>query len=197
MRFLMVLGVILLMAGSVSCDSGKLDVGAVADKRFETVRDTDTPCDVSHLAASFGTVEAWKARAAELREQVLASAGLMPMPKKTPLRAKVFGRIDRGDYTIEKVHFESYPGLYVAGNLYRPKGKGPFPTVLNPHGHWANGRFENTDICSVPGRCINLAKQGYVAFSYDMIGVGDSLQLLKPGDKYHTLNGFGGRRDKL
>ena len=45
------------------------------------------------------------------------------MPKKTPLHAHVFGKIERDGYTIEKVFFASYPGHYVSGNLYRPTGK--------------------------------------------------------------------------
>ena len=51
------------------------------------------------------------------------SAGLWPMPEKAPLNAQVFGRIERGDYSVEKVYFESHPGFYVTGNLYRPVGK--------------------------------------------------------------------------
>lgn len=81
-------------------------------------------------------------------------------------------------YTVEKVYFESLPGLLVTGNLYRPRGgKDPYPGILCPHGHWAKGRLENSQNVSVPGRCINLALQGYVVFSYDMIGFGDSQQL--------------------
>ena len=64
------------------------------------------------------------------------------MPEKTPLNAVVHGKIDRDEYTIEKVFFASMPGHYVSGNLYRPKGKtGKLPGVLCPHGHWKDGRF--------------------------------------------------------
>ena len=94
------------------------------------------------------------------------------MPEKTPLNAKVFGRIERDGYSIEKVYFQSYPGFYVGGNLYRPRGQGngPFPGVLNPHGHWSNGRFADEKSGSIAARCINFARQGMVAFSYDMVG---------------------------
>jgi dienelactone hydrolase len=156
----------------------------ISDKRFELVRDVNTPVDVSYLAKRYKTAREWRKRAAELREQVLASAGLLPMPEKCPLNARVFGRIDRGDYTVEKVYFESWPGFYVTGNLYRPTGKGPFPAVLNPHGHWEHGRLENSDSCSVPGRCINFAKQGYIAFSHDMVGYNDSRQVAHRGDSF-------------
>src|SRR5712692_3858466 len=84
----------------------------------------------------------WEARRKELREQVLVATGLWPMPEKIPLQPVIHGKIDRADYTIEKVFFVSYPGHYVSGNLYRPKvANGPRPGVLCPHGHWLNGRF--------------------------------------------------------
>ena len=132
----------------------------------------------------------WTAKAAELREHILVSNGLTPMPEKTPLNAHVFGRIEREDYTVEKVYFEAYPGFFTTGNLYRPKGrKGPFPGIVSPHGHWGRGRLENSDAGSVPGRCINFAKQGYVIFSYDMVGRCDSGEQID--------HGYGGEREAL
>ena len=66
---------------------------------------------------------------------------------------------------------------------------GRFPAILSPHGHWAYGRFENSATASVPGRAINLARQGFVVFTYDMIGYNDSWQL--------EHRSFGGPREKL
>src|SRR5207245_8613054 len=87
--------------------------------------------------------EEWQQRAQYLREQVLISAGLWPMPPRPELKATIHGKVEREDYTVEKVFFQSHPGFYVTGNLYRLKGKtGPFAAVLCPNGHWANGRFE-------------------------------------------------------
>ncbi len=144
------------------------------DRRAVEVRTLDTP----YRTAAYTDKDAWLARARSLREQVLVSAGLWPLPEKTPLNAQVFGRIERGDYSVEKVYFESYPGFYVTGNLYRPVGKtGPFPGVLSPHGHWTYGRLENSDTGSIPARGISLARQGYVVFSYDMVGYNDSRQV--------------------
>ena len=116
----------------------------------------------------------WKARAENIREQALVSCGLWPLPEKTPLKAHVFGKLVRDGYTIEKVYFQSYPGFFVAGNLYRPTRKGPFPGVLNPHGHWEMGRLTDTEAGSAAARCINFAKQGMVAFTYDMVGYNDT-----------------------
>lgn len=148
---------------------------------FRTLNDTFAPPQIA-------SADAWKARAAHLKEHILASAGLLPMPAKTPLRPEVFGDVKRADYIVSKAYFESLPGFYVTGNLYRPVGNGPFPAILSPHGHWTYGRLENTPTASVPGRAINLARQGFVVFTYDMIGYNDSRQLP------HT---FGGRRENL
>ncbi len=134
------------------------------------------------------TLDAWKARAEYLRAHVLASAGLLPLPDKTPLRPSIFGEVTRDGYRVSKVYFESLPGFFVTGNLYRPIGDGPFPAVLSPHGHWTYGRLENTPTMSGPARAIGLARQGFVVFSYDMVGYNDSQQLP------HT---FGGRREVL
>ena len=134
------------------------------------------------------TLDAWKTRAEHVRGHVLASAGLLPLPEKTPLRPSVFGEVKRAGYLVSKVYFESLPGFFVTGNLYRPIGDGPFPAVLSPHGHWTYGRLENTPTNSGPGRAIGLARQGFVVFSYDMVGYNDSQQLP------HT---FGDRRTNL
>ncbi len=131
---------------------------------------------------------AWEATAAGLRRRILFAAGLLPMPPRTPLNAQIFGRVERppftagrvrvGGYSVEKVFFESLPGFFVTGNLYRPlPDSGRHPGVLSPHGHWAYGRLENTELASVPGRAINLARQGYVVFSYDMVGYNDAFQV--------------------
>jgi len=152
-----------------------------AQRPFRTLDDKFAPPAPASL-------EAWKPRAAYLREHILASAGLLPMPEKAPLKPVVFGELTRTDYTVSKAYFESLPGFFVTGNLYRPIGAGPFPAILSPHGHWSYGRFENSDAASVPGRAINLARQGFVVFTYDMIGYNDSRQLP------HT---FGGDREKL
>ena len=144
------------------------------DRRAVEVRTLDTPWTFTPLADK----DAWLARARVLREQILVSAGLWPLPEKGPLNPHVFGRIEHGDYSVEKVYFESHPGFYVTGNLYRPVGKtGPFPAVLSPHGHWAYGRLENGANGSIPARCISLARQGYVVFSWDMVGYNDSRQV--------------------
>ncbi len=131
--------------------------------------------DLEYKFPAYSTRSSWESRAEYIRKRILTSTGLFPMPEKRPLNPKITGTIEHDDYIIENVYFESFPGFFVTGNLYRPKGKqGPFPGIANPHGHWQHGRLEHQELGSIPGRCINFAKQGYVAFAYDMIGYNDS-----------------------
>lgn len=148
----------------------------MGSETYGVLRHLNMPYDLSYIKSRYTRLELWLERAVELREQVMMSAGLMPMPEKTALNARIFGRVEREGYSVEKVCFQSLPGFYVAGNLYRPLGGGPRPAILNPHGHWKEGRLEDSETCSVPGRCINFARQGFVAFSYDMVDYVDSRQ---------------------
>lgn len=147
------------------------DPQGVQDARVTETRDLNTVQMMPHYDK-----ESWEETRDRIRRRILIGCGLWPMPEKTPLNAKVFDRIERDGYSVEKVYFEARPGFLVTGNLYRPLGDGPYPAVACPHGHWKTGRLENTDTCSVPGRCITLARMGIVSFSYDMLGYNDSLQ---------------------
>ena len=142
----------------------------VSDARGETPRDLNTP----YTFPGYTKAE-WTEKAAALRQQIRVANGLVPTHEPTPLNAEIFGKIEREDYSVEKVYFEPFPGFFTTGNLYRPLGKsGPFPGIVSPHGHWTRGRLESIERGSIPGRCINFAKQGYVIFTYDMLGYNDS-----------------------
>jgi dienelactone hydrolase len=155
-----------LAGGALLCASAAAQEGP----RYRTLRD-------QLQARAPGSLAEWRGRAAWLREHVLWSAGLLPLPEKTPLDARVFDRHARDDYSVSKVYFESLPGFFVTGNLYQPSGAGPFPAILLPHGHWAYGRLESSENASFPGAAIGLARQGFVVFSYDLVGYDDSRQL--------------------
>jgi dienelactone hydrolase len=143
------------------------------DIRNTCIRHTDYKFDMPKYA----TLAEWEAHKAHLKRQILVSAGLAPLPEKTPLHTRVFDRIEHEDYTIEKVALETMPGFYLGGNLYRPAhAGGKRPAVLMAHGHWTYGRLENSEGFSGPALGISLARQGYVAFAYDMVGYNDTLQ---------------------
>jgi hypothetical protein len=170
-----ILAVFLLLAGLGGNEAQQPAPNSPAqDARNTDIRNTDT-----HLPLpEFTRLQAWEQRKAFLRNQILVAAGLSPLPEKNPLHAQVFGRIEEKDYSIEKVLIETLPGFYLGGNLYRPRnGKAKHPALLNPHGHWPYGRLENQPLYSGPSFGISLARQGYVAFAYDMLGYTDTVQL--------------------
>jgi cephalosporin-C deacetylase-like acetyl esterase len=140
------------------------------------------------------TKAAWEERASFLRRRILVATGLWPMPPKTPLRAKIYGKTRRDGFTVEKVHFESYPGHFVSGLLFRPEEtSGKCPAVLCPHGHGGREQDHGKNIGSliksgqeqfeVSGRfpkiarCAQLARMGCVTFIFDMLGYVDSVQI--------------------
>ena len=102
-----------------------------------------------------------------------------------PLNPRVTGRIESEFYTIEKVIFESLPGFYVTGNVYRPKAAGRFPAVLVPAGHTQEGKPEPQILAA------NLSMKGFVAFAYDPIGQGEREQTYLP-ELGRPLSGGGG-----
>ena len=118
------------------------------------------------------TIQAWRDRSRAVREQLLVTLGLWPMPPKTPLHPEVFGKVERDGYTIEKVVLETLPGFTLSGNLYRPTGGegGKVPGILSPHGHAREGRVQP----DAQARAVRWAKLGCVVFAYDMVGYNDS-----------------------
>ncbi len=158
------------------------------------------------------SISAWESRKEQVRRQILTAAGLWPMPTKTPLNAVIHGKIDRGEYTIEKVYFESAPGFFVTGNLYRPKDiKGRIPGVLFAHGHAKDARFsisspdatrqqiadgaerfENGGRAPYQARLVQLARMGCIVWHWDMLGDSDSIQL-----SHQLVHGFAKQRPEM
>ncbi len=166
------------------------------------LRDLDAHCPITAPES----LDAWKARASELKLQVRVALGIHPMPILSQKPAVIHGLRKMDGYTIEKVYFESLEGFYVTGSLYRPPNstsnadsKGhqkPRPLVLMPHGHWEEGRFYNAKpnevkallatgaerftsaaINHMQAHCVQLARIGVIVFQYDMIGYADSQQI--------------------
>ncbi len=156
----------------------------------EDSRNTQIPDDNTHFVMpTYSSLSEWEVRKAHLKTQVLSAAGLSPMPPKTALHPKSYGRIEREDYSVDKVLIETLPGYYLGGNLYQPlHHAGKMPGVLVAHGHWKYGRLQNEQEYSVPALAVNLARQGYVVFAYDMVGYNDTKQ---------TSHSFGGQDEQL
>ncbi len=132
--------------------------------------------------ARFPDRASWNAYAAHLRTRIQQGAGLAPWPRRTPLNPIVNARRSYEGYTVENVAFESVPGYFVTGNLYRPiQPRTSYPAVLATHGH--GRRIEKPEDYdnharfspSMQARAGTLARMGAVVLSIDMVGYGDSI----------------------
>lgn len=106
-------------------------------------------------------------------------------PERTPLNARKLGEFDRPGYRLEKVLYESRPGLHVSANLYVPSvGKPPYPGVLFQMGHSLNGKAADPyQKC-----CQGLARRGYVVLAFDPMGQGERTYYPKPGGTVTRLS---------
>ncbi len=158
------------------------------------------------------SAEAWQHRADWVRRRAQVALGLWPLPTKTPLRAVIHGRITQPGYTIDKVFFESLPGLFVTGNLYQPEQKSAkMPGVLFAHGHWKDARlseqppdklreeiasgaerFEDGGRSRFQSLCVQLARMGCVVWQWDMLGDSDSQQFSR-----ELIHGFSKQRPEM
>jgi len=125
--------------------------------------------------ARFSTPSAVAERKAYVRERMLQALG--GLPARTPLNARIVGVLERPDYKVEKVIFESQPRFYVTANLYLPKkGRPPYPGILFPLGHEAGAKAYPVWQQMLGA----LAQKGYVALAWDPVGQGERVQLYDP-----------------
>ncbi|HTS67196.1 MAG TPA: acetylxylan esterase [Candidatus Acidoferrales bacterium] len=122
--------------------------------------------------ARIATIDDLKARQQYWRRHMLSYVG--GLPERTPLNPRIVGTLDRGDYRVEKVLFESRPTFYVTANLYLPKnGKPPYPAILFPLGHETGAKAHEAW-----QRCLaGFARRGFVALAWDPLGQGERIQM--------------------
>src|SRR5213080_1679738 len=122
----------------------------------------------------------------ELRQSLVQMIGGLP-DVKTDLRPRVTGRIQMDGFTIEKLIFQSLPGVYVTALVYLPDDHSKkHPAVLVPAGHAADGKFHYQALSQ------RLVERGYVVISWDPVGQGERSQFwdAKTGkSKYNLICG--------
>lgn len=105
-----------------------------------------------------------------LRQKLLQMIGGLPAVK-TDLHAVITGKIPMDGFTIEKLVFQSLPGIYVTALVYVPNDHaGKHPAVLVPAGHAADGKSHYQALSQ------RLAGRGYLVISWDPVGQGERSQ---------------------
>jgi dienelactone hydrolase len=119
------------------------------------------------------TREDWEKARPRLQRQYFDMLGLIDPTEKTPLNAKVTGTLTRGEVVVENLHFQSRPGLYVTGNLYRPKAtpKKKSPAILYLCGH--TGRERDGNKTAFQDHGMWFARNGYVCLLIDTLQLGE------------------------
>lgn len=117
----------------------------------------------------------WESVRARRLEEMRDMLGLLPWPERTPLKVRITGKLDKTAYTVEKIAFESLPGIYVTGNLYVPAQRaGRVPAVIYVCGH---SYTPQGDKAAYQRHGISLARNGYVAFILDSIQIAETFAL--------------------
>ncbi len=135
--------------------------------------------DLEKIKGFYSNKQEWEQRKEKIRNGILEISGVKNKLKdRSPLKPTIRDTRLHGDYTVSSVYFETLPGFYHTGSLYRPHTNDPpkeksIAAILIPHGHFTFGRFEpdNQNLAA------DFARMGAYAFVYDMIGYGNSEQI--------------------
>lgn len=130
---------------------------------------------MKQFAGEWNNRGSWEQRAEVIRNGIIQGMKFNQMPNVDSNFNLIINNTHKEDgYIVENVAFESFPGFYVTGNIYRPLNPGKKnAAILSPHGHWANRRLN----AEVQARCASFARMGAIVFVYDMVGYTDSRQV--------------------
>ncbi len=144
--------------------------------------------EMEHLASLYSSKSDWQKRAKAIKKGIQQGAEVKSIKPNKKINATIHSKKMMDGYTIENVFFESLPGVYVSGNMYKPLYfSRKVPAVLAPHGHGKDPRFGE----ATQKRCATMARMGAVVFAYDMIGYGDMQQCdhkIAPALKMQVIN---------
>ena len=164
---------ILVLITSAGCMNKGEDLPVLRQGQYYTHE--QGKAELEKMESMYSDQAEWESRKELLRSSILSGMNLDPLPERSPLNAEISSKRIKNGYTVENVCFESVPGYFVFGNLYRPLDDSQkYPAILCPHGHFegdtlgAYGRFRP----DMQKRCATLARMGAVVFSYNMFSWG-------------------------
>jgi dienelactone hydrolase len=174
-RFLFVAALALTPPLAIAQDVSKLDTSR-GDRMLAAYFASETDTIEDACLREIETLDDWNAKKGEYRRQLLEMLGLDPLPERTDLKAEVTGRIEHDEFYVEKLHFQSRPGLYVTGNFYVPKKiEKPLPAILYVCGH---GQVKKDGVSY--GNKVTyqhhgawFARNGYVCLTIDTLQMGE------------------------
>lgn len=171
---------LLLFDSAYSCvaaeDVATIDPRALATATIRQYLEARVARLNQHEPANAATLDQWQRIRPALRRQLFDMLGLEPLPPRGDLKAVVTGQVEREGVVVEKLHFQSIPGLYVTANFYRPREvSGRLPTILYLNGH---ARAVEADISlgnkvSYQHHGTWFAKNGYCCLSIDTLQLGE------------------------
>jgi len=150
-------------------DPGSLFINHVIDQadHFYDLRDEEI--------AKLKTRQDWINRQEKMKNALLDIVG--PFPEKTPLNPRITGILQKDGFRIEKIIYESMPGLYVTGCLFIPdRINQKAPAILNVIGH--NQEAFRAELYQL--LYLNLVKKGFIVLAIDPIGQGEMVQYFDP-----------------
>jgi len=153
---------------------GQPDRGQPGDEMIQKHLRQETEKLETDFLSGIKTAEEWNRARPRFQQEYHDMLGLWPLPEKTPLHATVTRTLDKGDYHVDMLHYQSRPGLYVTANLYRPAKVAPgqrLPAILYVCGHSGRGRNGNKTAFQSHG--IWFARHGYICLVVDTLQLGE------------------------
>ena len=168
---------LLLAAPPLGAAAAPAPAPGPADLMFADYFRAETTRLAEASLAEIRTLDDWKSRRATYREQLLEMLGLSPLPERTDLKPVVTGRVEHAEFTVEKLHFQSLPGLYVTANLWVPRNLGgkKAPAILYACGHAVvkDGQLSLGNKTGYQHHGAWFARHGYVCLAIDTIQLGE------------------------
>ncbi len=150
------------------------DRGQPGDQMIQDYLRLETEKVEADFLGAIKSAEEWNLARPRFREEYFDMLGLWPLPERTPLHATITRTLERGDYVVEMLHYQSRPGLYVTANLYRPakvEAGQRLPGIVYVCGHSGRGRNGNKTAFQSHG--IWFARHGYVCLVVDTLQLGE------------------------
>lgn len=127
---------------------------------------------LNYLETLYNDKNSWEKRKAEIKICLPQALRISPMPTKPDSKIILTKKRKYDGYTVHNFAIESLPGIYVCGSIYMPaKIKGKCPVIINPNGHFGQGRYRENQ----QKRCATQARMGAISASWDIFAWGEGL----------------------